>query len=101
MKKWLFSIMLMFVFAMPLSVSAISDTAPSYHVDVTSSAPVDTVAHVAVRRTSKLTATNVNIKFKQPGDVQNCSSCHSAVQKTAKPVNNGISGGDPIGIRSY
>lgn len=105
-KTFLFSIVMSVMFMMsPMIHAEPSVMSPSYQVDFNSPTADDnlnigdTVAHVAVRRTSQYQTANVDVKFKQPGSTQNCSSCHSAVQITASVV--GISGGDPIGIKSY
>jgi len=90
MKKWLISIVLAMMFAVPFMVTA----EPSYQVDVTNSPTADDNLDIgdtvfAVKRRQFQTA-----KFKHKSNMKNCGSCHNV--KTV-----GVFGGGSIGIRSY
>ena len=110
MKKLLFSAMLMIVFLVPFTIKANTISEPLYQVDVTHQSPgivsLKAVAMNAVKSTgimrslSQIKSADATIKM-TPDKPKNiligqCNSCHSTDTGT-----NGVSGGDPIGIRQF
>lgn len=95
MKKFLLSIVLALMFAVPFMVTAEPGyTATVYQVDAETSTVIKTDSGSIIPHGLNRQATNMNTNFK---DAQNCSSCHS-VRKTANEL-TGTPGGDPIGIK--